>query len=681
MPKDSYMRNIATILGLILCFFSFELHAQSEVEELLAKVSKSHDSTKVNIYNQLVFLQLKTDPGQSAIYAARAVDISKNRNYRGKLATSYYNLGLSYFLLGSYPKALDPLIKGFHIYQQQGNKMRMAQSLNLIGGVHMRQKQYQLALENLVQALGIFEEMMLSKYVAKIKINIGEIYLKQGELQMALRYEQEAMKIATRKEMRVDMAFAKGVMGQVYEQQGLLKKSLLFLLSALNEFKAHGDNAAKAEYSINVARIERKMGDLVNAETYAKEGLAWARDMQSKNWILLAYEELAKIYEAQGNYKESVDAYKIYNLFKDSIFNGNNTALLIDLQSNFEAEQHRIELNLHKAQIEKLEQRRNFSILVAIIFIVAFLGLLLSFRNARSKKRLLEVSHRAIEAQNEEIRQQRAAIEEKNKEIEKKNRNIMSSLQYAKRIQRTLMPSEEEVISQFKDAFILLRPRDVVSGDFYWHETIQKENGDRKVIIAAVDSTGHGVPGALMSMIGLEQLTEIVNKEGIYEVDQILNRLHKGIVNILKQQLNKNKDGMDMSLCIIHEKEKVLEFAGAKLGVFYVKDGEGHLLKGDKHPIGGEPRKSGTERCFTKHAIKIEPGMCFYLFSDGFQDQFGGIHKKKFSPRKFRELLLTAHQKPMVEQRAFLEKTLNSWMEQGEEPQIDDILVIGFKCC
>lgn len=672
------MRKLITII-LCLIIGNVAAQPQEEVEALLIEIAKSKGAEKVKVLNQLASLYIQSSPQQTIFYASQAVDEARHSGLVLELAESYYKLGIGYFFQASYPKALEPLMKSYHIYYEQGEKMPMAKVQSLIGGVHLRQKQYQLALENYIQALGVFEEMMLSSQIAKMKVNIGEIYLKQGELHMAIRYEQEAIQIATRKNMKIDIAYAKGIIGQVYEQQGVLKKSLLFLLSALSEFKAQDHIDAKAEYSIYVARLERKMGDLESAETFAKQGLSWARDLQSKHWILLAYEEMAKIYEAKGDFQASVEALKVYNLFKDSIFNGTNAALLLDLQTNFESEQQRIQLNLQQAQIEQLEQRRNFSILVALIFILSSAGLLFFFGKIRQKKRLLEVSYRAIEDQNEEINQQRVAIEQKNEEIERKNRNIMSSLQYAKRIQRTLMPAEQEVIHQFEDAFILLKPKDVVSGDFYWFDIVNDITGRQKKIIAAVDSTGHGVPGALMSMIGLEQLTEIVNVENIHCSDLILNRLHAGVVNILKQNSSNNKDGMDMALCIVDEVEKTVEFSGAKNGLFYVKDGEPYYIKGDRKPIGGDANKNETIRKFTKHIIPLERGMTFYLFSDGFLDQFGGSKKKKYGIKQFRALLFSIHDKPMQEQQEILDSTLNNWMEKGHETQIDDILVMGFR--
>ena len=259
-------------------------------------------------------------------------------------------------------------------------------------------------------------------------------------------------------------------------------------------------------------------------------------------------------------------------------------------------------------------------------------------------------------------------------QLARKNQQIMSSLNYAKRIQQLLMPNPEEVIAQFEDAFILLKPRDVVSGDFFWFEEVHTRDESFQIFTVA-DCTGHGVPGALMSMIGLEQLTEIVNVEQIDAPASILNRLHFGVVSILKQDTSNNKDGMDIALCKIDKENRVVEFAGAKNPLIYIQDGKLELIKGDRQPIGKWSLDS--HQSFTQHRIEVNKPTSFYLFSDGFQDQFGGEKGRKFMIRRFKELLLSIHHEPMAQQQVLLKQALQEWM--GKEKQIDDILVAGFK--
>lgn len=278
------------------------------------------------------------------------------------------------------------------------------------------------------------------------------------------------------------------------------------------------------------------------------------------------------------------------------------------------------------------------------------------------------------------VEERTAEIQHQKEIIEKKNEDITASINYAKHIQRVVLPEENRIAQAFQQSFILFKPRDIVSGDFYWFQEKIDANGREKIIITAVDCTGHGVPGAFMSLIANETLNEIVNEKGIMEADKILNELHKSVRKVLKQDQSDNRDGMDMSLCVIDKESKFIEFAGAKNSLIYIQNNEINIIRGDKYPIGG--LQHGLERIFTKKNISYAdaPIVC-YMFSDGYQDQFGGAENKKFHRQELRKLLFSNHQLPMSEQRNILETALQQWMKIGttdEEHQIDDILIIGF---
>ncbi len=307
------------------------------------------------------------------------------------------------------------------------------------------------------------------------------------------------------------------------------------------------------------------------------------------------------------------------------------------------------------------------------------------------------------------------------KEIEEKKENITASINYAKRIQTAMMPTETDIQRTLPDSFVLFRPCDIVSGDFYYFaETIDK------VIVAALDCTGHGVPGAFMSMIGNEILNEIVNLKAIYEADLIINHLHTGVRKALKQQDTDNKDGMDLALLVLHKAEKTLpnfqpltgvtcvEYAGA-MNPLYVCDHTGklHEIKADKKPVGGSHFYDEQDRKFTKNLVYLcpeppkeqeneetaqenedktfytnqttptptlwlnSPSATFYLSTDGYQDQFGGSQSKKFMPRRLRELLAQVQPHELSQQKQIIEQTFVEWLDDNE--QIDDVLLMGIK--
>ncbi|MFL5753292.1 MAG: SpoIIE family protein phosphatase [Bacteroidia bacterium] len=288
----------------------------------------------------------------------------------------------------------------------------------------------------------------------------------------------------------------------------------------------------------------------------------------------------------------------------------------------------------------------------------------------KEKQQLLADQNSMLERQ---VRERTHEITEQKKIIEEKNKDITDSINYAKRIQNAMLPAKELKYRLFPEAFVLFLPKDIVSGDFYW---FAEKNGKR--LIAAADCTGHGVPGALMSMVGNNILHQLVNEKGITAPDEILNFLHKEVRTALKQhEQSETRDGMDIALCTITPLENGLErieYAGAHRPL-WIADGNGlSEIKADKYPIGGT--QAEVERKFTKHTLEIKRGDSFYIFSDGFADQFS-VSDKKVMTRKFKEILLSIQQLPMAEQEKHLEKFHLDW--KGSMEQTDDVLVIGVR--
>ncbi|TAH20247.1 MAG: hypothetical protein EAZ08_06355 [Cytophagales bacterium] len=291
----------------------------------------------------------------------------------------------------------------------------------------------------------------------------------------------------------------------------------------------------------------------------------------------------------------------------------------------------------------------------------------------QEKNEELTIYNEEISQQTEEIQAQRDAIEESRKVLEDRNRNITSSINYALRIQKAILPSKGKLDGLFGEGnyFILYKPRDIVSGDFYFSEII-----DGKEVIVAADCTGHGVPGAFMSIVGMNVLEELVKFERITSPDLILNRLHLRIREFLNQQDTNNSDGMDISVCTIDRKAKQVEYAGAKNHLYYIQDGALQVVKADKMTIGGKQEEN--ERIFTKQTIAITSETILYLFSDGFQDQFGGVEGRKFMTNRFKELLFENYQKSLQAQQQVLATTIENWIGFRNN-QTDDIMVIGVK--
>lgn len=286
------------------------------------------------------------------------------------------------------------------------------------------------------------------------------------------------------------------------------------------------------------------------------------------------------------------------------------------------------------------------------------------------KNDALQEQQLEILAQRDEIERQRDVATQQRDQIALQKQEITDSIHYASRIQSAILPSDDFTEEVLPDHFILFKPRDIVSGDFYW-----MTRRDHLVVVVAADCTGHGVPGAFMSMLGVSLLNEIVNKEDTFQANLILNNLREN-VKITLSQTGKEaeaKDGMDISLCVINTETNILQFAGANNPLYLVRNEELIEYKGDNMPIGIH---AGEERSFSSKEVQIQPGDSFYIFSDGYTDQFGGPGGGKFKTKPFKRLFAGMSKKPMSEQKQILEETLEQW--RGNLDQVDDILVIGF---
>lgn len=345
-----------------------------------------------------------------------------------------------------------------------------------------------------------------------------------------------------------------------------------------------------------------------------------------------------------------------------------------------------------------------FVLMILLLVIITVISVMqfYNWRIAQIEKRkqqlefLVEQKTAEVSAQNDVLTQKSQEISAKNYELQKRNENITNSINYAKRIQDAMLPTVEDMRRILPDSFLLFEPKDIVSGDFYWitmlepraiyQETISAGGRNnmafqgfthRKIVVGAIDCTGHGVPGALMSMIGNELLHEIINARQVTEADKILNELHRSITRSLRQRDNLNRDGMDIGLCVIDLTDNVMEFSGAKSPLYYIQEGEFKEVRGTKMSIGGYYKELEAERTFSKIIIPIDKPTHCYLLTDGLQDQFGGAERKKFSRQRIRDLFMSVHEKDYDIQKLTIKRTLAEW--KGKEEQVDDILLIGFK--
>jgi len=321
-------------------------------------------------------------------------------------------------------------------------------------------------------------------------------------------------------------------------------------------------------------------------------------------------------------------------------------------------------IKLHQQELERLVEKRTKEVVQQKDEIL-------------EKNVELEQQKEEILTQNEEIEQKNRALEGANHEIRQQNDNITASINYARRIQYAMLPSEKQIQTGFKESFLFFKPRDVVSGDFAWYAAVEKQ-GKKHYVLAAVDCTGHGVPGAFMSFLGEGYLNQIVNLEKELDPSVVLFKLDYHITRALEQDHNtvQSADGMDIALCVYVPTENRLCFSGAKNPLIYVQNEEMHYIKGSRSPIGGKSLLKAAPE-FHAHEVSLNTTTTAYIYSDGFQDQFGGKKDKKYMSKRFRKYLAEISALPLAEQKTALANELQQW--KGELPQVDDVLVIGFR--
>ena len=437
------------------------------------------------------------------------------------------------------------------------------------------------------------------------------------------------------------------------------------------------------------------------SEKMLEEAIILLKEQGLRNELFKTYYQMALTKVKLGKAEEGFRFLELFISLKDSCDNEESMRMITEMQTKYESEEKEKENKL-LALDNELKKSENEKQRTAIIYMIAGLVVVLIFsvllfrllRQKQAANRILARKNIEIAQQKEEILTQRDEIAaqrdlatDQRDVIAHQQRDIKDSIRYAFQIQSAIFPNDEDMRIILRDYFIFYRPRDIVSGDFYWVNKI-----GNKIIVVASDCTGHGVPGAFMSMLGVAFLNEIVGKENITNPAQILNRLRENIILAMKQNSEnvKQQDGMDAVAITIDRQAGTLDFAGANNPLYIVTGGLSLVtgdanqqpatsnqqlieLKGDKMPVSIYARMQP----FTNHTIPIDDGDLIYIFSDGYADQFGGPEGKKFKYKVLKELLLANSQKPMSGQKDELAKAFDEW--KGEVQQIDDVLILGIR--
>ncbi|GAB4130692.1 MAG: hypothetical protein Fur0041_00090 [Bacteroidia bacterium] len=593
---------------------------------LIVYARKNGDSSNVALcFNRLGFIyREKGQPDQALLHYKQSLKSNVNEAQKAEAATSYLNIGVIYDDLGNPKEALSNELYALKLYQEIQDEVRIANAYARIGNVYTDMDNDSAAIRYYEQSMALFGKNNHKRGVAICLNNLAMIYSEKGDKNKAIELYRQALRL------RTEVGDKNGV--------ALIANNMGIEFTSLNQF----DSA--------YFYIQKSMG-ITQSIGY--------RDMTRSN-----YEALAMLFAKQKKYDEAYHCYVRYHELNDSLFNEKNSKLVAELNAQFESEKRQKENEflskqnqLNETQLRQQKKQNIFLIvgvaLLTTLVIIIWRGAIRS-RNA-----------------NRELKIQKAETDRQKKIVEEQHRDMLDSISYARRIQTAVLPAAEEMQKLFPLSFVLYKPKDIVSGDFWW---ITERDG--KKIIALADCTGHGVPGAFMSLIGTTLLNEIINVKHITSPGAILDMLTAGVIHSLRQtsEQESTRDGMDISLLVFDPKSNTVAFAAANHSMYFVRNNILHEIKGNRQPVGFFEY---GHQPFTVHELDLNHVEEIFLMSDGFADQFGGPQGKKFKYRQLCTLFQEHAQQSVQDQHHILEKAFNEW--KGNQEQVDDVLVIGIK--
>ncbi len=643
-----------------------------KIFELLENKKQIAKSTK----NIGVVYSLKSDYNKSLDYFQKSLELYKEIHDSVGIAKNLVNIGANYNALSVHDKAIECFQQSLDVFKDIDSKYGIALSLGNIGITLLAQKEYDEALNYYKQALKESQKIDNQRLQANYIEAVGTVYSLQKKYEEAVSKFKEAYDIYSKLQDKAGIAVTMQDIGDIYQQKKEYDKALNFLEKALDIYIEIGNQEGEASVLLSLSKQHEKLGNYKQALQFALKSVKIAKKIESLEIQKDSYGTLSNILRKTGDYKTALQYQDSSIVINEKIYNKGKTKAIAQMQIRYESEkkekqllEQQKELAISQLEIKQQKNLRNFLIIGFLLTVVFVLIIYRSLIQNRRANKILADQKAEIEIINEELASTVETVNQHKKIIKESFDSLQASVNYAGRIQNGLLPDKKLFTKYFSSHFILHKPKDVVSGDFYYLKEV-----DGHIIIAVADCTGHGIPGAFVSVLGISLLNEVIRRKEIRNTAGVLEELRIQ----LKQSLNQSderviQDGMDIAFCAINEDTKMLEYSGANSPIFVVKNKQLETVKATRNPIGIYP----NEKPFQYHHIQLEKGDRIYLFTDGFSDQLGGKNAKTFRIRHFRNLIINIQDKSLAEQNLILENTLKEWM--GEQDQTDDITVIGIE--
>jgi len=638
-------------------------------------------------------------------------------------SASLTNIGIVYQNIFRYDDAIKYYEKSLRIKEELKDKPGVTRILFRLGNVYYLKQNLFKSLEYFKRTLEIDQELKNQKDVATSQNNMGVIYYDLKDYQKATEYYQKALTFLETTGNEKELSLTLNNIGNINFDINKLKKALQYYEKSLQIKEKLNYQKGMAISLHNIGNVYKLMKNNDKAIASYIKSNEYASKNNEEEVLVKNYIALSGIYSSLKNYQKALECYELISTTKQLIYNVKSGRQISEMQIKYETEvnirseeismlkeelinqkiftqnlakEKETEVKLKNAEIlratAEVKQQKTQKIafvagfiLVLILLIIAYI----SFRQKRTANILLTAQKEEILKKNEELTQQKEEITTQRDEIEAqrdeiqlqkqllehKNRDVMDSIHYAKFIQQAILPPKEYISLNLPEHFILFKPRDIVSGDFYWTRVF-----NNNLIFCVADCTGHGVPGAFMSMLGIALLNEVTNNfdKNSITASEILNKLRSNLIKSLHQtgKFGETHDGMDIALCILDLSNSKLQFAGAHNPLYIIHKSSNQLteIKADRMPIGIYDE---NEIPFTNNDLQLSKGDYIYIFSDGFADQFGGVDHKKFLYKNLKQIMTEIASFPVNEQKLKLDTCFENW--KGESEQIDDVTVLGLR--
>ena len=622
----------------------------------------------------------------SMYYYEQSLEINKQIGNKQGISNCLGHIGLIFMKKGDLITALDYYKKGLKLNKEIEYITGIAASLSSIASIYLEQGDVASTIKNYNEVVDLYTSIGDLPGLATIYNNFGIVYCMEGDTTLAMKYYAKALNIEEKLGIEYMIANSLNNIANIYEKRNKPKQALNNYERALVIHKKHGDKNGIVTCLSNIGGVYWGLGDWVEAKKNATLALKISYELGIPRLIKLNAGSLKLIAMKESNYKEALKMYELFILMRDSINNESTQKAAIRQSVQYEYEKQHLadsletlkklalkDIEISKQQAEaKAERTTKYGLYggLSLVLVIAFV----LYRSVQQKKKA-----------NDEISLQKL-------EVEHKNREILDSITYAERIQAAILPPMSLMNEKLKDGFVIYKPKDIVAGDFYWIETCRSEGGD-DIFFSAADCTGHGVPGAMMSVMCSNALTKCVKELDFTKPGEILDATTKIIEGRFERSEQLVLDGMDLALCKLNRKSLKLEFAGANNPLWIIScDGSSRIgvtlrapevrndnlkiveeIRANKQPIGMYDNRMP----YTNHIIQLQKGDTIYIFSDGYIDQFGGPKGKKFKSKPFKQLLLSIQNESMDKQKEIIEMAFEDW--QGANEQVDDVCIIGVK--